>query len=61
MPNVRIHVIILCLIVTSAAAQDPAKRKVTSQADLPRFSYPISVPASELVQAAANTFREAQK
>ena len=56
MSKVRISVIILCLLACSAAAQDSAKKKVTSQSDLPRFSYPISVPASELVQADANTF-----
>ena len=56
MPKVRIHVIILCLVACSAAAQNSAKKKVTSQSDLPRFSYAISVPASELVQADPNTF-----
>ena len=55
MPKVRIHVIILCLVACSAAAQNSAKKKVTSQSDLPRFSYAISVPASELVQADPNT------
>lgn len=52
----RIHLLIFCLIASCAVAQDSAKKKVNSQSDLPRFSYPISVRASELVQADANTF-----
>src|SRR5215470_9951008 len=56
MSKVRIYAIILCLLACSAAGQNSAKKKVTSQSDLPRFSYPISLPASELVQADANTF-----
>ena len=56
MSKLRIHAVILWLIVSCAVAQNSVKKKVTSQADLPRFSYPISLPASELVQADANTF-----
>jgi len=50
------HLALVLLVVCSAVAQDAAKKKVTSQADLPRFSYPLSIPASELVQADAATF-----
>jgi subtilisin family serine protease len=54
--KIRIHAVILCLIAACAVAQNSPKKKVSSQSDLPRFSYSISVPASELVQADANTF-----
>jgi len=47
---------LVLLMVCSSAAQDAAKKKVTSQADLPRFSYPLAAPASELVQADSATF-----
>ncbi len=47
---------VVLLMVCSSAAQDAAKKKVTSQADLPRFSYPLAAPASELVQADSATF-----
>ena len=36
--------------------QSIAKKKVNSQADLPRFSYPVTGSASELVQADDATF-----
>jgi subtilisin family serine protease len=47
---------IFLILVCSAVAQDAARTKVTSQADLPRFSYPLTAPASDLVQADAATF-----
>jgi len=50
------HLALVLLVVCFAVAQDAAKKKVTSQADLPRFSYPLSIPASELVQTDAATF-----
>jgi hypothetical protein len=50
------HLVLVLLVVCSALAQDAAKKKVASQADLPRFSYPLNIPASELVQADAATF-----
>jgi hypothetical protein len=37
-------------------AQSTTKKKVTSQADLPRFSYPVSGSASDLAQADDATF-----
>jgi hypothetical protein len=39
-----------------AGAQTTAKKPVTSAADLPRFTYPIAVAPSALVQADAATF-----
>ncbi len=39
------------LIAPVAFGQSAAKKKVTSQADLPRFSYPVTGSASQLVQA----------
>jgi len=51
-----INTSILLLTICSAFAQDPAHKKVSSQADLPRFSYTISGPASELAQADSATF-----
>jgi subtilisin family serine protease len=41
---------LLLLIAPFSYSQDSAKKKVSSQSDLPRFSYPITGPASELVQ-----------
>lgn len=40
----------------SIAAQAPAKRKVASADDLPRFSYPVSGPPSKLLMADDETF-----
>jgi len=51
-----INTSILLLTICSAFAQNPAHKKVSSQADLPRFSYTISGPASELAQADSATF-----
>jgi subtilisin family serine protease len=46
----------LLLVSTFAHSQSGGKKKVTSQADLPRFSYPITGTASELVQGDDATF-----
>src|ERR1700728_2787348 len=47
---------VLLLSTTFAYSQSGEKKKVNSQADLPRFSYPMAVPASELAQADDETF-----
>ena len=48
---------LLLLVATFAYSQSSEKKKkVTRQADLPRFSYLLVVPASELVQADDATF-----
>lgn len=51
---------LLCLVfflpAISSYAQTDAKRKVTNQADLPRFTYPVKGLASELVEAEDATF-----
>src|SRR5256885_11323130 len=44
------------LLFFFCAAQAAEKKKVTSQSDLPRFTYPMSVPASQLLQADPATF-----
>jgi subtilisin family serine protease len=44
------------LLAPLATAQLGAKKKVTSQSDLPRFTYPMDKPASELLQADADSF-----
>lgn len=44
------------LLAVSSYAQTGPKKKVTSQADLPRFTYPVKGLASELVQAEDATF-----
>ncbi len=44
------------LLAQFCFAQTSAKKKVTSQSDLPRFSYALNMPASELVQADAAMF-----
>jgi subtilisin family serine protease len=46
----------LLLVSTFAQSQSDGKKKVTSQADLPRFSYSITGAASKLVQADDATF-----
>jgi hypothetical protein len=46
----------LAVIAFGGISATQAKKKVTSQSDLPRFTYPLSMPASELVQADAATF-----
>jgi subtilisin family serine protease len=52
------HLVVLLLLVVApfVYSQSGAKKKVTSQADLPRFSYPVTGTASELVQADDATF-----
>jgi len=47
---------LLLLVSTFALSQSGGKKKVTSQADLPRFSYPLTGTASELVQSDDATF-----
>jgi hypothetical protein len=47
---------LVLLLVSFASAQSGAKKKVTTQSDLPRFTYPVDRPASELLQADAATF-----
>jgi subtilisin family serine protease len=47
---------LLLLLGSFASAQSGAKKKVTNQSDLPRFTYPMDKPASELLQADAPTF-----
>jgi len=47
---------LLLLVSTFALSKSGGKKKVTSQADLPRFSYPLTGTASELVQSDDSTF-----
>jgi len=47
---------LLLLLATFAQSQSSGKKKVTSQADLPRFSYRLTGPASELLEADDATF-----
>jgi hypothetical protein len=46
----------LVLLAPLARAQTSEKKKVSNQSDLPRFTYSLSGPASDLVQADAETF-----
>jgi subtilisin family serine protease len=48
--------LLLLLVAPFAPAQSKAKKKVNSQDDLPRFSYPVTGSASGLVQADDATF-----
>src|SRR5580692_7619320 len=52
----RSFVWLLLLVSTFALSQSGGQKKVTSQADLPRFSYPLTGTASELVQSDDSTF-----
>ena len=47
---------LLLLFAHFASAQSGAKKKVTSQSDLPGFTYTMDTPASELLQADAAAF-----
>src|ERR1035438_134109 len=50
---------VACLVVLLAPglrSQTSGKKKVSNQSDLPRFTYSMSGPASDLVQADAATF-----
>ena len=49
-------IFLLLLFTPVSYSQSNPKKKVSSQADLPRFSYPVKGPASELVQADEATF-----
>src|SRR5215470_7757559 len=48
--------LILLLLAQATSAQLAVKKKVISQSDLPRFTYPVTMPASELVAADGATF-----
>jgi subtilisin family serine protease len=52
----KLLTLLLLLMVPVSYSQSSAKKRVTSQADLPRFSYPATGPASQLVQADDATF-----
>lgn len=47
----------LVLLIPCSYAQTSGKKKVSSQADLPRFTYPLKGSASELVQADDAAFK----
>ena len=47
---------VFLLVAPLAQSQSSTKKKVTSQADLPRFSYSLTGPASALLQADDATF-----
>jgi hypothetical protein len=49
-------VCLLLMVSPFSYSQSNTKKKVTSQADLPRFSYPVTGSASALVQADAAAF-----
>jgi subtilisin family serine protease len=49
-------VCLLLMVSSFSYSQSNTKKKVTSQADLPRFSYPVTGSASALVQADAAAF-----
>jgi hypothetical protein len=45
-----------CMLVPGALAQGSAKKAVKSEADLPRFNYPLTTTATELLQSDDATF-----
>jgi hypothetical protein len=47
---------ILLLLVPCTYPQTSNKKKVASQSDLPRFTYPVKSPASDLLQSDDATF-----
>ena len=47
----------VCLLLACATHERAAKKTVRSQSDLPRFTYPMVMPASDLVQADPVVFR----
>jgi subtilisin family serine protease len=48
--------VLLLAQVSFCASQASTKKKVATQSDLPRFTYPMNMPASQLVQADSATF-----
>ena len=52
----RLMGLILLLLVPCAYPQTSGKKKVTSQSDLPRFTYPVKDSASDLLQSDDATF-----
>jgi len=55
-PVVSLLICLAFLLAPISYPQSAPKKKVTSQADLPRFSYPVTGSASDLVQADDATF-----
>ena len=53
-PQATVFLLSCVLLAQVSAAQ--AKKKVASQSDLPRFTYPMTMPASQLLQADQATF-----
>ena len=51
-------VLLILIALSLTAAQTVPKKKITVEADLPRFTYPISGSASDLLQADAARFNE---
>ncbi len=54
-PKAIVYLLSCLLLSQFCLAQ--TKKKVASQSDLPRFTYPMSMPASQLLQADSATFR----
>lgn len=52
----EILIVVVLLFAPISYAQSTGKKKVSSQADLPRFSYPVQGSASDLVQGDDATF-----
>jgi subtilisin family serine protease len=48
--------LLLLLFTPAAVSQTAAKKKVKSDSDLPRFTYPMTQPASVFLQSDADTF-----
>jgi hypothetical protein len=48
--------LLLLLFAPAAASQTAAKKKVKSDSDLPRFTYPLTQPASVFLQSDRDTF-----
>jgi subtilisin family serine protease len=46
MPRIPMYFLVLCCVLSAAVSHAQAKKTVNAETDLPRFSYPLSQPAS---------------
>jgi subtilisin family serine protease len=56
MSRIRLYTLVLFFAVNAGSGLGQAKKVVTTAADLPRFSYPLSEPASQFLGADDATF-----
>jgi subtilisin family serine protease len=58
MPRIPMYFLVLFCVLSAGVSLGQAKKTVNTEADLPRFSYPLSQPASSLLKADDATFNQ---